>query len=629
MKKKVVILTEKPSVAKQFALALKAEQKSGYYENNDYIITFSFGHLFEMDDSILPKKWEWQTLPIIIKEPKYRIKTKDKKGTPDIGSLRQFKIISNLLKNTDMVINAGDAGREGELIQRIILQQSRYNMNVKRFWTSEALTEGIIKKTLQSLRNNAEYDSLYYSAISRQVADAMIGFNLTRAITLINQEKTVLHIGRVQTPTLTFIYDRNEAIQNHKKEEYFVVSAIFNTLDTTQQKYKGYLFIDNKQQKQNNIDENKEDDINNIEDIKLTAQQAEQIKQYLLQHQNMANVVNITNTIKTQYPPVLHSLTSLQRECNTLYGYTANETLQIAQSLYDPPLCLISYPRTDSNYMGENNVEIIAETLKKLGCSEQIIKNVRQPGKRMFDNSKLTDHHAIIPLDKIKPEHNLNEKQINVYSLVARKLIGMYCGDYIYEDITVLTAIDKFLFKSKGKINKSLGWMVLYKEKQTSDIILPKLSINQKVKVDSIDTERKETQPPPYFTEASLLKMMEKYGLGTPATRAGIIENLKYHGYIYIKNKKIFITDKGIGLIKLLKQENIDIYKPDITAQWEEMLDKIYKENQQKKGYINFINNISEYVIKILGHIKNISINISNPHNLKYKKNEPKQKYKK
>lgn len=558
MTKKIVILTEKPSVAVDFANALGATKKDGYFESDRYIITYTFGHLFEIDESILPKPWSMEDLPIPKQffMGKYCIKKDKKTRKPDPGVLKQFKVIKALLKNTDTAINAGDAGREGELIQRIVLQESNFKGKTLRIWTSEALTNQVITRELKNgLKDGREFDSLYYAALARAYGDFAVGINLTRAISLMG--KQLLRVGRVQTPTLYFVYKRFKERQEFKKEDYFVISATFEKDGSI---YEGVINFDTK---------------DNEEELRIKEEEAKRIIA-LIQKEKTGVVEKKIIQKKTELPPLLHSITSLQQEANKLYGFTAQQTLGIAQSLYEKKL--ISYPRTESRYLGEANLLLVKDILKTLG-KDEYVKEVDNIGSRMFDSSKLTDHHALIPLSVFSG----NDDEKKVYDLIFKRFIGFFMGDYIYEQISIYTRVDKYNFKTTSKKVLQHGWKALVDEdKEAEKTILLFLQENDKVSIVETKTQKKQTQPPQTYTEATLLQSMEKMNLGTAATRAAIIESLKSSGYIFLAKKSIDITPKGIDLIEMLQDSNVNIYQPELTQKWESQLESIYRN---KKGY--------------------------------------------
>ncbi len=628
---KKLILTEKPSVAQDFAKALNATNKKNYYENSEYYITWAFGHLLNIDDKIAPPDWNINNLPIFPDKFLY------KEVTP--LAKKQLSLIKDLLQKSNKVIICTDAGREGELIARLILQHSGWKNweNTYRFWTSEALTPDIIKKEISNLKPASSFDSLYFSALARQHADWLVGINLTRLVTLktqINSSKTSLtqnsiwSIGRVQTPTLALIVKREKEIENFKPEPYFLIKAKFQTKDN--KFYEGVLKLTNKSTNKspepadntNNTDNTDiTNNTNNTENPDIQTQQSQiEHSQYGIKNEKDALKIlaelnqtktgiieNIEIKRKKEPPPLLHSLTSLQREANSLYGFSAAKTLNIAQKLYEEYKC-ISYPRTDARHLATSSHKLVLSILKKLN-QHSLCPSVNPNNKRIFDDTKLTDHHAIIPLSPL-PE-NATPDETKIYNLITRKFIGAFMPDYIYEQIKIHTKVKNYLFETTGIKDIQLGWKSLYKE-ENQESKLPQVKLKENVTITKIWSEKKFTQPPPRYSEATLLKEMEKLGLGTPATRASIIENLKNKYYItLLKAKQLSPTPKAILLIEKLK--NSLITSPEMTSQWEKELELIYKNKKNKQGYINFINNIKNFVNIEIEKIKKIDFSSATP----------------
>jgi DNA topoisomerase-3 len=566
---KTLILTEKPSVAQDFAKALKAVKKNGYFENDRYYITYALGHLFEIDDSIANPKWNLDELPIIPERFKYKLKN---------GG--QFKVIKELLGKSDKVVIATDAGREGELIARIILQQAGWKNWDKtyRFWTSSALTEEVVLEGLRNLKPAKEFDSLYYSALARQHSDWIVGINLTRAVSL-KASKGVWSVGRVQTPTLALIVDRDLEIENFKPQEYYVIKGLFNK----KQDYEGMLIVkkvSEGKREEEEEDNGSEDDLSG----RLNRQQAEKILEEL-KGEKTGKVEKVIKKKEYQYSPPLYSLTTLQRDANREYGFSAQDTLSIAQRLYETYKC-ISYPRTDSEYLSSSNINLVKEVLKVLK-REDLIGSVEKVGKRVFDDSKLTDHHAIIPLRPIPEEANVNERKL--YELILKRFLAVFYPPFEYERTQVYTKVKNYWFYSTGLKVIKLGFRELYGK--PSDKILPDLKEGDIVDVKKLEYERRFTKPPARYTEGSLIKKMEKLGLGTPATRASIIESLKQRGYVVLNKKHLYSTGKGRELISKLRSYDTNL-KVEMTSKWEQELEGIYKKKLSYKGYQNFLEGV-------------------------------------
>jgi DNA topoisomerase-3 len=613
---KKLILTEKPSVAKDIASALGAKSsqaKKGYFEIDDTYITWALGHLVEIDDEIAPRKWTLDNLPILPETFKYKVIER---------AAEQFKVISKLLKESKEVIIATDAGREGELIARLILMLNHYKGNVKRFWTSDALTKEVILRELNNLKDASEFDSLYYSALARSHADWIVGINLTRLVT-VKAGSGVWSVGRVQTPTLKLIVDRYNEHKNFVPKEYYIIKATFGKDSLN---YDGLLLLTKEQERyyktlKDAIEEDEESDGAKTPSgsyfTPLLKESKEKIMQ-LLKDTKTATVKDVKITKRKENPPLLHSLTSLQREANRIYGYSSQRTLNIAQRLYEAYKCL-SYPRTDSNYLGEDEetkklVKKLLKTLTDKDMYSFLQKNVDKVGKRVFDSSKLTDHHALMPFAKLPEGASVEER--NVYNLVLRRFIGAFMEPYEYAIITIKTQMlgeDKtpFNFLSNIKIETltkeayQKTYLSLYKDYKEDDIDhnhFKSLKPEDIVKKLSLEDIQKFTNPPPLYTEGTLLRIMEKLGLGTPATRASIIETLLERKYISRIDRSLLPTLKGEELIKSLK--NSDVSKPEMTTNWESELERIYKERKSKDGYIRFMENIKNFVFDDIDRLK-------------------------
>ena len=582
-----LILTEKPSVAVDIAKSLvRFDRKDGYLEAGDYAITWAFGHLFQIDDSIAPPKWDLATLPIFPEKFKYRLSN---------GMGKQFKVIKELLKKADEVVVNTDAGREGELIARLILLHAGWNKwdRTYRLWTSEALTPDVVRRELKNLKPAKNFDSLYYSALARQHSDWIVGINLTRLVTLKSSDGSVWSVGRVQTPTLKLIVDRDTEIENFKPQPYWVIKALFNKGG---EPYEGWLLVGDALEDINEDGEEGEEGREEDRDFRLSKDKALLILKEL-EREPQGEVISLKRQKKKEKPPLLHSLTSLQREANRLYGFSAKKTLDIAQRLYQDHKVL-SYPRTDAQHLGNSNKELVKKILRKLG-KEELIGKVDAVGKRVFDDSKLTDHHAIIPLAPLPSNAKEDEKKI--YHLVLRKFIGAFMPDYEYETTTVITGLGKYRFITKGKRDINLGWKVLYQEKGKEDK-LPELHEGDKVLKVNVEGEERKTKPPARYTEATLLKVMERLGLGTPATRADIINTLLERGYVVRKGKSLMSTPKGKELISKLKDSRIS--SPEMTAEWEKELETIYTQRKGKSGYERFLEGIKEFVKNEIENLK-------------------------
>lgn len=573
-----VVIAEKPSVAMDLGKALGAiERHDGYIVSGGYYITWAVGHLVEINEEIAPRQWRIDTLPILPGEFSYKV-TADK--------LNQFNVIKKLLDKASGVVIATDAGREGELIARLILNLADFKGKIERFWTSEALSAEVVQKEFTRLKDGREFESLYYSALGRQHADWLFGINLTRLATINAGDKSVWSVGRVQTPVLKLIVERELEIRNFKPKPYWVLKAEFSK---DNKKYSGTLL--NKDEKNSTafFDQSKAETI--LAEIKP---------------EKKGVIVKVKKEEKKQKPPLLHSLTTLQREANQLFAYTANQTLGLAQELYEAKK--ISYPRTDAQHLDEQKEtkELVKKVLTKLG-KQNLLERVQTVGKNVFNTKKLTDHYAVIPQDLLTKNelgNKLHEQHYNIYILIARRLTGAFMPDYIYQTTQVTTKVGSHNFISKGKIDFQLGWKELYKKDKETDEnqekedeqSLPDLDKDDIVDKTGQTLEKKETRPPDKFKESSILGVMERLNLGTPATRAAIIETLKSREYIAVEKKNLVPKDKGIQLILNLKDR--DFTDAEMTANWEHELDNIYKGKQGSDGY-------NEFLSRMKGLVKN------------------------
>jgi DNA topoisomerase-3 len=544
---KTLILTEKPSVARDFALALGANDKSndGFIENETYVITWAIGHLlapFDPEDyDPVYKKWSLATLPIIPLNFKFKAQPKTKK---------QLDVIKRLLKRTDLnrLIVATDAGREGELIARLILNDGKSKIPAFRFWTSAALTKDVIHSELKKLKPLHDYDRLFIAGRARQKADWLVGMNLSRLATI--KLNDLFSVGRVQTAVLSLLVERRKAIDAFVPQDYFEFKANFKFKSGT---FNTYWFDPKKKE-----DDKRQDKREFFDELlkKVTSKKA---------------VITVLNeTEKTSYPQGLYSLTELQRQGNMQFGFSASKTLEIAQSLYERHKCL-SYPRTDSKVMATSSFdlvrdlvfkfkEIYPEHFEKFAGFKVSVKN-----KMVFDDSRLTDHHGLIPLKDFNGDENSPEGKI--FHLVLKRFISNFLENHRYLETDVQVECEKELFKARGKKILEMGFKVL--EGRESDELLPELSLGEEGLFNKGEVESKKTKPPFEYTEASLLYDMtnparlvnesdlkkifrSEIGLGTQATRAQIIETLLKRNYIERNAKNLQATDKGILLVDKL-----------------------------------------------------------------------------
>lgn len=584
----IVCITEKPSVAKDIAQILGASDRHhGYYEGNGYQVTWTFGHLCTLkepnDYTERWKMWSLGALPMI--PPRFGIKLID-----DEGIKRQFNVIETLIKSADEVINCGDAGQEGELIQRWVMQKAKCDKPVKRLWIS-SLTDESIREGFKSLKLQEDFDSLYYAGLSRAIGDWILGMNATRLYTLkYSQNRNVLSIGRVQTPTLALIVNRQREIENFIPEDYWEIKTLYRntTFNSTKGRYKS------------------EEEANAV---------IEQIKSSPL------TITSITTKKGKEAPPRLFDLTSLQVECNKKYAFSAEETLRYIQSLYEKKVT--TYPRVDTTYLSDDIYPKVPGILEKLTPYAEYVKPILAGGKipkskKVFDNSKVTDHHAIIPTNMEPQRVPLTREEKLVYDLVARRFIAAFYPDCEYSSTTVMAEINKAEFKATGRQILSNGWRELYiKDKNTeekseddSNDLMPEF-VEGESGAHEPSLLKKATQPPKLYNEGTLLRAMEtagklveddelreamkENGIGRPSTRAAIIETLFKRRYIRKEKKNLIATQAGISLVDTIKDELLKSAK--LTGIWENKLRKIERREYDASS---FINELKEMVSKIV-----------------------------
>lgn len=562
-----LVIAEKPSVAISIAKVIGAtKKKDGYYEGNGYRVSWCVGHLIQMANPDVYDekyaKWNMADLPIIPKEYKYEVAKSTKK---------QFAILKKLLndKEIDTVINACDAGREGESIFRLVYNQANCKKKMKRLWIS-SMEDSAIKEGFDNIKDGKDYDNLFESAQARAIADWLVGMNISRLYSCLYKQN--YSVGRVQTPTLAMIVKRDDEIANFKKEKYYTVELSMNgfTLSTDR-----------------------------IDD-EIAAEQLLNL---------VGDKIEITDVIqkgKITKPDLPFDLTTLQRECNKYFGYSAKQTLDYAQSLYEKKL--ITYPRSDSRCLTEDMiVNIVNNILGKNDFDTERIKAV-------FNSKKVTDHHAIIPTVSSLSEDlsGIPEGEAKVYRLISDKFHASV-GYPLIENTTKIVAVsDGFEFTSTGKVIKDEGfskYLKEYKSKQSEDAVMPDISVGDVLSIENKEIKEKFTQPPKHFTEDTLLKSMEiagndalekgveveRKGLGTPATRAGIIENLIFKGFVERDKKNLIATHKGISLVTIVT----DTFKSaETTAKWEMELSDIAQGKSSKEEFLKDIeNDIKEAVL--------------------------------
>jgi len=592
---KSVVIAEKPSVARDIARVLKCDKKgNGYLEGNKYIVTWALGHLVTLADpesyDIKYKKWNLEDLPMLPE----RLKLTVIKQTG-----KQFNAVKSQLIRKDVteIIVATDAGREGELVARWIIDKVRINKPIKRLWIS-SVTDKAIKDGFANLKPGKAYENLYASAVARSEADWYIGLNATRALT--TRFNAQLNCGRVQTPTVAIIAGREDEIKNFKAQTYYGIEAqTTEKLKLTWQDARG---------NGRSFDKAKIDTI-------VTK----------LDKQN-ATVVEIDKKVKKSFAPGLYDLTELQRDANKIFGYSAKETLNIMQKLYEQHKVL-TYPRTDSRYISSDIVGTLPERLKACGVGEyrplahKILNKPIKSTKAFVDDSKVSDHHAIIPTESYVNFSAFTDKERKIYDLVVKRFLAVLFPAFEYEQLTLRTKIGDETFVARGKTILHSGWKEVYENRFEDDDavedlkeqILPRIEKGDTLSVKLIAQTSGQTKPPARFNEATLLSAMEnptKYmdtqnkqladtlkstgGLGTVATRADIIDKLFNSFLIEKRGKDIHITSKGRQLLDLVPEE---LKSPTLTAEWEQKLEAIAKGKLKKEIFISEMKNYTKEIV--------------------------------
>lgn len=587
-----LVIAEKPSVAMNIAGVLGAEKNgNGYMEGNGYIVTWCIGHLIELAEPDKYKeewvKWSYDSLPVIPEHWKYHVK-EDTKG--------QYNTVKSLLNDSrvDNVICATDAGREGELIFRLVYEMAGCKKNTMRLWIS-SMEENAIREGFNNLKPDSEYDNLYYSALCRQKADWLVGINGTRLFTVLYGNGKVLKLGRVQTPTLAMLAEREEQIKSFVRKPYYKAHITVNGIDAVSER------LDNKAAAERIVNDCKNKSV---------------------------TVAGYTKEEKSTSPPKLFDLTSLQREANRIYGFTSKQTSDYAQNLYEKKL--ITYPRTDARYLSddmENTARDVIEAIfDSILSGEKIMFN--PDIKRILNSKKVTDHYAIIPTKNITGADmdKISEEEKKILYMVALRLICATALTHTYQSVNVSFSCGDNTFKTSGKKTINNGW------KDFQDIFLRLVKVNNKEADDNVSNEKQlpemyegqtfiitdtsfsehMTQPPVKYTEDKLLKAMEtagmkefdndaeRKGLGTSATRAEIIEKLVRDGFVVRDNKKNLIpTEAGINLIKILPDE---FKTPSLTAEWENMLALISKGEYSKNTFMSEIESMVNTFISTHNH---------------------------
>ena len=592
---KILVIAEKPSVARDIAKVLKANQKGdGCLIGENYVVSWAVGHLVTLaepeDYDEKYKKWNFSTLPILPEEMKLKAIQQTRS---------QLKVLHKWMNSAeiDSLICATDSGREGELIFRYIYNITNCKKPFERLWIS-SMTEEAIKEGFATLKDGREYDLLYISAKCRSEADWLVGMNATRAYTL--RYDALLSIGRVQTPTLALIVNKQKEIDAFVAEDYFEVQADFG----------GYTGMW--------IDQEEHTRIEKEETAKAIVQKVSG---------KQAVITKVEKEEKKTPPPLLYDLTELQRDCNKKFGFSAKKTLDIAQSLYEKRK-MITYPRTDSRYLSDDMKGKVHNTLRRLNELEEY-QPYTQPlsgnisfTKRIIDNSKVTDHHAIIPTDGKLRVDSLMEEEKKVFSLVAARFLAVFYPYYRYETTKVYAMAEQEQFLSKGTVVLEEGWQAVEKalvpatatkkkKKDEEEQKLPALTEGEQRKIEKAAVQKKKTKPPTPYTESSLLSAMENAGrfvedealkeqmkdsgLGTPATRAAIIERLLTVGYIVRKGKNLIPTEKGMKLIEVVP---IEMSSPQTTGKWEKGLSSISKGKMTEERFMASIRRYVQFLIQ-------------------------------
>ena len=611
----IVCIAEKPSVGRDIARILGAtKDHKTYMEGNGYQVTWTFGHLCELkmpeDYTPMWKSWSLSSLPMI--PPRFGIRLKD-----DQGIRNQFATIEKLMQAADTIVNCGDAGQEGELIQRWVMQKAQAKCQVKRLWIS-SMTDEAIREGFQKLKDQSEYQPLYLAGLSRAIGDWLLGINATRLYSIkYGQPGKPLSVGRVQTPTLALIVNRQKEIDNFKPEPYWVLATVYR--DTTFIATQG----------------------------KFTSKEEGEQAFSLIEGKPFV-VTDVQKKNGTEAPKPLFDLTSLQVECNRKFGYSAEMTLNLVQSLYEKKFT--TYPRVDTQFLSDDIYPKCPQTMNGLyktifnGTAPyaELVKALSgkplKKTKKVFDNSKVTDHHAIIPTGV--PPTNLTDMERNVFDLIARRFIAAFYPDCKFSTTTVLGKVgapnDQITFKVSGKEILDPGWRVVYEknnvapdlkdpkdpsdqttnspnDQETEERTLPSFVKDESGPHTPTLTE-KMTTPPPYYTEASLLRAMEtagkfvedeelraalkENGIGRPSTRAAIIETLFKRHYIRKERKRLVATTTGIELIDIIKEELLK--SCELTGIWEKKLRDI---EHQKYDPQQFINELKEQITQIVNQV--------------------------
>lgn len=573
--KKILVLAEKPSVGRDIARVLNCNKdKNGYIEGSKYIVTWALGHLVTLADpesyGEKYKSWKMEDLPIL--PPK--LKTVVIKKTS-----KQFNTVKAQLNRADVseIVIATDAGREGELVARWIIEKAHVKKPIKRLWISSS-TDKAIKEGFNKLKDGSKYNNLYYSAIARAEADWFVGINATRALT--TKYNAQLSCGRVQTPTLGMILKREEEIRKFVPKEYYSIEV------STKKGSSNFKmnWIDKKNNSTTSFNEEKIENIAkkfNNKEIKIT---------------------DVKKVDKKRYSKPLYDLTELQRDANKRFGFSAKETLSIMQKLYEHHKVL-TYPRTDSRYLTTDIVDTLKDRIKAVNVSDyskvcnKLLKTNIKANKSFVDNSKVSDHHAIIPTEERVFLGDLSDKERKIYDLVVKRFLSVLCPPFEYVETTITGVCEGEILRVKGNKVVNLGFTEAYGDDEEEKLnTIPEVLVNDVLKIEEVKVKTGKTNPPAYLNEGTLLTEMEKNNLGTVATRADIIEKL-FNSFLVEKknNKEIHITSKGRQLLDLAPEK---LKTPSLTAEWETKLTNISRGKDNKNTFIEEIREYTKEVVK-------------------------------
>ena len=623
----IVCIAEKPSVAKDIAKVLGANQsKDGYMEGNGYQVTWTFGHLCELKEpheyNQQWKYWSLGSLPMI--PPRFGIRLKQDKGVE-----HQFKVITSLMQNADSIINCGDAGQEGELIQRWVMQLAGAKCPVQRLWIS-SLTEEAIREGFQNLKDQSHYQSLYEAGLMRAIGDWTLGMNATRLYTLKYRSNDrsqganqVLSIGRVQTPTLALIVRRQQEIENFVPTTYWVLTTLYR--DTV------FNVVMEEEEKEDSQAE-KAEQAKTKEKTPKGFKTREEGEAVLEKIKDLPfSVKKIEKKKGKEAPPRLFDLTSLQVECNRKFGYSADQTLQLVQSLYEKKVS--TYPRVDTTFLPDDVYPKCGQIMNGLKEYFHLMDRIKgqklRKDKKFFDNSKVTDHHAIIPTGQ--PIIGLTEAEKKVFDLIARRFIGIFYPDCLFETTTITGEVGDIAFRATGKHITDPAWKVLWNTNSDSaDTPAEEKLLPEFVKGESgphtPDLAEKQTTPPKPYTEATLLRAMEtagkmvedeelrdalkENGIGRPSTRAAIIETLFRRRYIRKERTSLWATPTGVELIGIIHEELLK--SAELTGIWERKLRQIEQRQYDAHQFLAELKQmVSEIVMEVMRDNSNRHVSIT------------------